>query len=97
MNLRARLRARKIRSHVAIATELLREPQEKHYGYELSRKSGAGAVKLYPYLTKLHEAGYIEDGWEDPSDTAGRPPRRYYCLTASGKEALGRFVEQHSV
>ena len=91
------LKAQKARARVAIATELLRNPDSHHMGYELSRAARVGAGRLYPYLTKLMNAGYVMDGWEDPSDTGGRPPRRYYYLTSTGVKALTEFVAEHRV
>lgn len=91
------LRARKTRARVAIATELLRSPDSHHMGYELSRAAKVGAGRLYPYLTQLMSAGHVMDGWEGPSDTGGRPRRRYYYLTPTGVKALTEFVAEHRV
>ena len=43
---------------------------------------------MYPILHRWHTAGLLRDGWEDPAETRGRPPRRYYQLTEAGQQAL---------
>ncbi len=40
---------------------------------------------LYPMLTRLKNAGFLEYRWEE--STSG-PPRKYYSLTTKGKEFL---------
>lgn len=40
---------------------------------------------LYPLLTRLKNSGFLSYRWEE--STQG-PPRKYYELTASGKEFL---------
>lgn len=64
---------------------LLEEPQAERYGLELMRATGQPSGTLYPILTRLQEAGWLQADWEqiDPS-VAGRPARRYYRLTAEG-------------
>ncbi len=43
---------------------------------------------LYPVLHRMVKAGWIESNWQ-PSTTGG-PARKYYVLTQSGTDALGR-------
>jgi PadR family transcriptional regulator, regulatory protein PadR len=41
------------------------------------------------------DEGWLEDGWEDPAQLAGkRPPRRYYELTDEGRIALGGVLQE---
>lgn len=40
---------------------------------------------LYPLLTRLRKAGYMDYKW---IESASGPPRKYYTLTQSGKEFL---------
>lgn len=75
---------------VSVALALLSAPDEKHWGYELSRQTGVRSGVLYPILGRLFDRGWIEDGWEDATEVRGkRPPRRYYTVTQSGLEELG--------
>jgi len=55
------------------------------YGLELMDNAKVGAGTIYPMLTRLEEAGWVESLWEDVDPTkAGRPARRYYTLTGLG-------------
>ena len=74
---------------------LLRE--KDRYGFDLVRSLAEvdGLVTsegtVYPLLNRLRTSGLVETYWAE-SDQG--PPRRYYRLSAEGKEALGRFQEQ---
>ncbi|MBO0870246.1 MAG: PadR family transcriptional regulator [Micromonosporaceae bacterium] len=67
---------------------------EQRYGVELVRRLAAEPAlatsegTLYPLLARLRRAGWIATTWQE---SAAGPPRRYYHLTAAGKEALARF------
>jgi DNA-binding PadR family transcriptional regulator len=40
---------------------------------------------LYPMLARLQQEGLVDSQWEDQRpDAGGRPPRKYYRLTADG-------------
>jgi PadR family transcriptional regulator PadR len=66
------------------------------YGYEIVSKLTAetdGALEvtdgtLYPVLYRLERAGYVAVRWETPERGV---PRKYYSLTASGREELERL------
>jgi len=63
------------------------------YGYELARRlevHGLGPVpggSLYPALLRLEKLGHLRAEWR-PGE--GGPGRKYYVLTAVGREALER-------
>ncbi|MEQ4305011.1 PadR family transcriptional regulator [Plantactinospora sp. B6F1] len=66
---------------------------ERRYGYELLKllqSAGAGVLELkegtlYPLLHRLEDAGHITAEWE----AEGRQrPRKYYALSATGRERL---------
>ncbi|WP_063016340.1 PadR family transcriptional regulator [Nocardia nova] len=81
---------RKTRSLIQVAAVLLSEPDARHWGYDLIKRSGERSAVVYPMLTKMLDEGWVVDGWEDPATiTEKRPPRRYYELTESGKRELG--------
>ncbi|HAB32164.1 MAG TPA: PadR family transcriptional regulator [Cryomorphaceae bacterium] len=46
---------------------------------------------LYPLLTRLKNAGWLEYRWEESK--AG-PPRKYYTLTSSGEELLATLDKE---
>src|SRR4051812_33133030 len=87
---------RRTKSLIAVAIALMDDPDGRHWGYELSKRSGIRSGVMYPLLTRLLEQGWLVDGWEDPATIKDkRPPRRYYKLTETGKRelgALGRVV-----
>ena len=60
----------------------------------LERLSGTefatGEGTLYPMLSKLRREGLVGYEW---AESAAGPPRKYYSLTAAGKEALGAMTD----
>lgn len=64
------------------------------YGLEIAReltRDGllmGGEGTLYPLLARLRKSGLVETTWQE--STSG-PPRRYYALTADGRQALQTF------
>jgi PadR family transcriptional regulator len=74
---------------------LLDEPTTLHYGLDLSQRAELATGTIYPILTRLEQAGWIDSSWEDadPSDL-GRPRRRLYRLTGAGAEFAARAVEE---
>jgi PadR family transcriptional regulator, regulatory protein PadR len=88
---------RKTHALVKVAMALVNDPTGRHWGYELSKKTGVRSGVLYPMLTRMLEEGWVEDGWEDPTTIRDkRPPRRYYELTNKGKLALGAVLRDAS-
>lgn len=77
---------------VQLAAALLAAPEDRHWGYQLSKASGVQSGAMYPRLTSMLKEGWLEDGWEDQRATGGRPPRRYYTLTEKGKAELGALL-----
>ena len=69
------------------------------YGYEIVSKlttqtNGALAVTdgtLYPVLYRLERGGFVAVRWETPERGV---PRKYYRLTDTGREELGRLREE---
>lgn len=65
------------------------------YGLDIARRLSAEGVllggegTLYPLLARLRKSGLVETTWQE---SAEGPPRRYYQLTPSGREALGVFL-----
>ncbi|MFI5591279.1 PadR family transcriptional regulator [Amycolatopsis sp. NPDC051758] len=79
---------------VRLAAALMNAPDERHWGYELSRASGVRSGAMYPRLSTMLEEGWLTDGWESAGETSGRPPRRYYHLTDKGKIELGAILSK---
>jgi PadR family transcriptional regulator PadR len=81
-------------SLIQVTIALMDEPQGRHWGYDLSRRSGVRSGVLYPILHRMVEEGWLTDGWEDGSEiNEGRPARRYYLLTEAGISQLGAILQ----
>jgi DNA-binding PadR family transcriptional regulator len=65
----------------------LADPSARRYGYDLMKAARLPSGTLYPMLARLQEQGLVTAEWESrPGDAeaSGRPPRKYYQLTADG-------------
>src|SRR5215207_7820550 len=74
---------------------LLEDPAQERYGMEIGAAAGLPSGTVHPILARLEGLGWLESRWEDVDPRVeGRPPRRYYRLTASGaqsaRDALAR-------
>jgi PadR family transcriptional regulator, regulatory protein PadR len=58
----------------------------RRYGYDLMKAARLKSGTLYPMLARLQDEGLVTSEWEAPPDD-GRPPRKYYTLTAEGARA----------
>lgn len=76
-----------------ILAALLQDPTEWRHGYDLSKQTDLPSGTLYPILIRLAEQGMLEETWE-PSDTAGRPPRHSYRLTAFSVATARELVQE---
>jgi PadR family transcriptional regulator, regulatory protein PadR len=64
---------------------LTADPTAPHYGYDLMKAAKLPSGTLYPMLARLQQDGLVESEWEaQREDAGGRPPRKYYRLTAEG-------------
>jgi len=79
---------------VQVAIALMADPSGRHWGYELSKRSGVRPGVMYPLLQRMLDEGWLADGWEEQAQAgrAKRPPRRYYKLTEAGMAALGAEI-----
>jgi PadR family transcriptional regulator PadR len=77
---------------------LLDQADEPMYGYQIAKLMEAANSRvmmmkqgaLYPVLRSLENSGLLSSQ-VDPSISG--PPRRYYRITAAGKESLNHWVE----
>ena len=70
---------------------LLADPAAEHYGYDLMKAARLPSGTLYPMLARLEQQGLVRSEWEEQRrDASGRPPRKYYRLTAEGAR-IGRL------
>jgi PadR family transcriptional regulator PadR len=70
---------------------------ERHYGYSLVRVlSEAGPISLkegtvYPILARLDRDGLVRSDWVE---SAQGPPRKYYALTAAGRQLFDELTQE---
>lgn len=82
-------------SRIKVMDALMADPSGRHWGYELSRRSGIRSGVLYPTLRWMLEAGWLTDGWEEKNEISGkRPPRRYYELTGEGERCMRAILDE---
>ena len=67
--------------------------ERERYGYDIikSLKDGGLSVEegtLYPILRRLEDEGLLASRWE----TTGPRPRKYYVITAYGKEVRSKLL-----
>lgn len=63
----------------------LADTSARHHGYDLMKAARLQSGTLYPLLGRLQDQGLVTSEWELASgDATGRPPRKYYQLTAEG-------------
>jgi DNA-binding PadR family transcriptional regulator len=67
------------------------------YGFDISDITGMPGGTVYPALRRLEEAGHLTSKWEKPGIAQAelRPPRKYYELTRTGREALAEAVKRY--
>ena len=60
------------------------------YGFDIIEETGLTSGTVYPTLDRLEREGFARSSWEDAevAHREKRPPRRYFAITASGKEEL---------
>ena len=74
--------------------------ERERYGYELViaiRERTRGVLSLaegnvYPALHALEAEGHITSAWREVEP--GVPPRKYYRITAKGREHLAKLVDE---
>lgn len=66
------------------------------HGFEIMEVSGLPSGTVYPALRRLERSGHLASVWEDEAAAhgEGRPRRRVYALTATGRELATRAGER---
>jgi DNA-binding PadR family transcriptional regulator len=61
-----------------------------HHGFDIIEATGLPSGTVYPILRRLERKHLVTSRWEsaDIAHRAGRPPRRYYEVSAAGRELL---------
>jgi PadR family transcriptional regulator, regulatory protein PadR len=60
------------------------------YGFSIMEMTGLPSGTIYPAMRRMEEDQLIRSRWERQAiaDREQRPPRKYYQLTVTGKNAL---------
>lgn len=76
---------------------LLAISRGSRYGFDIMDEAALPSGTVYPVLARLEERGYVRSRWETASiaQKEGRPPRRYYTVTAIGRDALATSIEHY--
>ena len=65
---------------------LISSPRDEQSGAMIGRETKLASGTLYPILSRLEGAGWLESRWEEGEPRLlGRPRRRLYRLTALGE------------
>jgi PadR family transcriptional regulator, regulatory protein PadR len=79
---------------VQVALAIMSNPNDRLWGYDMSKETGLRSGVLYPILHRMLDEGWLVDGWEElDSAIEKRPPRRYYRLTEEGSRQLGALLQ----
>jgi PadR family transcriptional regulator len=79
---------------VQVALAIMSHPDDRLWGYDLSKETGLRSGVQYPILHRMLDQGWLVDGWEDLDPAIDkRPPRRYYQLTEEGSRQLGALLQ----
>jgi PadR family transcriptional regulator, regulatory protein PadR len=81
---------------------LLEDPGTERFGAEIGAAAGLASGTVHPILARLETLDWLESRWEDIDPRAeGRPARRYYRLTETGRshahEAVARAYRPSQV
>lgn len=63
---------------------LISNADDPLWGYRICEEAGLGSGTVYPILDRLERTGWIEGAWET-GQPVGRPRRRFYTVTATGR------------
>jgi PadR family transcriptional regulator, regulatory protein PadR len=67
------------------------------YGFHVIDATGLPSGTVYPVLSRLERDGLVKSTWEQLTNAhaAGRPPRRYYKVTATGQKLLREATAEY--
>ena len=66
------------------------------YGFDVLDRTGLPSGTVYPALASLERRSHVKSRWEkdDLARDEGRPRRRYYTVTTTGRTALAAALER---
>lgn len=69
-------------------------PDDPAWGLKICREAELGSGTVYPILDRLEKQGWVTSAVE-AEPHPGRPPRRYYELSGTGRAAAAEALESH--
>lgn len=79
-----------------VLSAMLERPTEEWYGLDLASRAELKSGTIYPVLSRLEQADWLNSRWEEVDPTlVGRPRRRLYRLTAEGQRVAREAVAGH--
>jgi DNA-binding PadR family transcriptional regulator len=62
----------------------------RRFGFDVMDATGLAAGTVYPALERLEDLGFVRSRWESATlaHREGRPARRYFEITVTGRRAL---------
>ncbi len=67
------------------------------YGFDIMDITGLPSGTVYPALRRMEESGLVVSHWESEAaaQREGRPARKYYEVTAEGRELLAEALKRY--
>lgn len=67
------------------------------YGFDIMDITGLPSGTVYPALRRMEEAGLVVSQWESEAaaQLERRPARKYYEVTAEGRELLAEALKRY--
>ncbi len=67
------------------------------YGFDIMDITGLASCTVYPALRRMEQTGLVDSKWEgeQTAQKEGRPARKYYKVTAAGKDALTEALKRY--
>ncbi|HEV2911859.1 MAG TPA: PadR family transcriptional regulator [Pyrinomonadaceae bacterium] len=67
------------------------------YGFDVMDITGLPSGTVYPALRRMEDAGLVDSRWESEgvAQRDGRPLRKYYEISAAGREALAEALKRY--
>jgi DNA-binding PadR family transcriptional regulator len=81
---------------LAVARQLLDNPGDRRWSYELSEKLDISRGSINNILQRMANEGWLSDSWELDSSVSG-PRRHYYEVTELGEAELYKLVHKYSL
>ncbi len=67
------------------------------YGFDVMDITGLPSGTVYPALRRMEDTELVNSKWENETTAQrdGRPTRKYYVITAAGREALAEALKRY--